>query len=176
MFEPIHMQYVLRPPGWGRYTRSELFDLLDQLDSDARDELLTPVYLAYQIPFEEKGTRKEINNRCYEAFKNAFLALNAKCRDDNYLLFGLVSFVLGEAARRSDVGRMEQFIKGHREHLSIMREEMVKEEMPASEAWRDIRGVMDQIESLHKELEVSRRAYRLFCVEVVKPLLEEEAS
>jgi hypothetical protein len=58
--------------------------------------------------------------------------------------------------------------------LAITREQKVKEEMPAGQAWQEIRGVMDQIESLHKEPKESRRAYRLFCNEVVAPLMSAD--
>lgn len=171
MLEPIHMEYVLNAPGPGTNRFSDLFEALDRLDSAVRDELLTRVYFAYEVFLEQRGRSKDICDQRYSAFKELFLSANATCKDEEYAVFGFVSFVLAEASRKSDIARFDRIFDGHRSMLEYVRREMVKEEMPAGEAWKEIREVMDKIEGLHKEVEESRRAYRLFCAEVVRPLI-----
>jgi hypothetical protein len=176
MFEPIHLEYVLSPGHKVSSSYSHLFDLLDKIESTARDELLTPLYLEYELFSDQnQGTRKEVQDRRYQEFKKGFLVIHAKSTEYPSIVFGFVSFVLAEALRRSDIARFERIIEGHRSFMAITREEMVKEEMAAGKAWQEIRTIMDSIESLHKELEESRRAYRMFCAEVVKPLLDQGA-
>lgn len=173
--EPLHFQYVATAAR-ARSSGSlpQLFGLLDGLDVVAREELLTPAYLAFGVSFDQEGGPRVMQESRYQEFKSTFTAANIGCQDDTFVVFALVSFVLAEACRRSDVGRFEQIMRGHRSMLGIWREEAAKEESPAWELWQKIRAIMDSIERLHGELEASRRAYRLFCSEIVRPLLPQD--
>jgi hypothetical protein len=55
--------------------------------------------------------------------------------------------------------------------LSVVQEQLRKEILPVSELLKHSREVMDQLESLHRALEVSRRSYKTFCDKVVAPLV-----
>jgi hypothetical protein len=171
MFEPVHLQYVLTAPHFGGNTCSQLFDLMDKLDSAARNQLLEPLYLGYEISFDQKGTLKQIRTKRYQEFKKVFLLDSPTLMQEQYVVFGLVSFVLAEALRKSDVARFERIIDDLRMLMGSLQQEAVKEVKPAGQIWQEIRELTDQIESLHKEVEESRRAYRMFCSQVAAPLL-----
>ncbi|HEY7330957.1 MAG TPA: hypothetical protein VH592_25190 [Gemmataceae bacterium] len=165
MIENVHLHFVLHAPTPGGLKCSRLFDLIDGLDPAVLDDLLIDLYIGYDIP--ESQTR----GQRYADFKRAFLAANASCKDENVVVFGLVTYVLAEAYRKSDIARFERSMDGHRMVLSIVQEQLRKEELPVSELLKHSREVMDQIESLHRELEVSRRSYKMFCDKVVAPLV-----
>jgi hypothetical protein len=56
------------------------------LDSGVRDTLLTRVYFAYEVPWEQKGQSKAIFDQRDNAFKELFRTANAKYKD--YVVFG----------------------------------------------------------------------------------------
>ena len=169
MLEPIHLEYVITPPA----TRdvAEFFLLLDSIDPGKRDELLTPLYWLYEVPYPEDKKKSERRLEQYEAFKAMLPSKTDHLKEKQYVVYGLVCIVLVEAARRSDIARFERIIGDKRGMIDDVRREMVKEEMPAGPIWQDIRQLLDDIATLHKEHEQSRQAYRSFCESVVQPLL-----
>jgi hypothetical protein len=175
VLEHAHLQFSLTAPrpGWLSYDR--LFELMDHLDPDVRDDLLTDLYITYEVPGDgpvEDGKGPDLPpSYRYGEFKKIFPTANSECNDQNIVVFGLVSYLLAEAARKSDIARFDTSMSGHQMVLSVVRQELRKEELPASELIKRSREVMDQIESLHRELAVSRKAYRAFCEKVVTPLV-----
>ena len=172
MIEHVHLQYAMTAPERGTNSYSHLFELLDKLDPVARDALLMDLYLGYDVP-EQKGSRERVRVKRYASFKKIFRSANATCKDEAIVVFGLVSYILAEANRKSDVARFERIMDGHRSFITSIRREMVKEEMPANKAWQELKEILVKIESLHGEVEESRRSYRVFCEKVVKPLLRQ---
>lgn len=169
MIENVHLHFVLHAPTPGGLTCSRLFELMDSLDPAVLDDLLIDLYLGYDIP--ESQTR----GQRYADFKRAFLAANASCKDENVIVFGLVSYVLAEAYRKSDLARFERIMEGHQMVIEIARKELREEGLPASQMIQHISEIREKIESLHRELELSRRSYKTFCDKVVAPLVPRRA-
>lgn len=165
MFDNVHLIFVLHAPTSGGLTCSRLFELMDGLDDDVLDDLLIDFYLAYDIRESQKLGKR------YADFKRAFLAANKTCKDENVVVFGLVSYVLAEAFRKGDTDRFNRILDDHQTQLVTARDELRKEGLPASQIIQNIYELEERICSRRREYELSHRSYKLFCDEVVALLV-----
>lgn len=171
---PCHVAYVSTYPT-SRSSLERLFRLLDRMDVADRDVILEGAYQAFGMSFEEPGDTQEdqMRNR-YVAFEATYRSAVVWCRFEEFLVFGLVSFVLAQGYERSGLQSLGRFIDMHRVDADALRLHLASEESPASEVIREIRETMDRIDSLYRELEQRHQAYSSFCKIVVEPLLQEQ--
>ena len=73
MIEPLHTEYVLCHAASNPTTITGFFFHLEKLPHDIRHELLKPLYLAYSISFEQKGTKQTIHDIMFTEFKKSYL-------------------------------------------------------------------------------------------------------
>lgn len=186
VIHPAHALYMHSIP---LNTLSYLFSILDDLESDRRNMILSWITIAIvkgkitgyytDMVFGRTITIPEYdhNARNYEEFKNQCYRL-AKYLDEQLIVYLIVNWVLQCQLRIGDITSVDEFIQRQRESLEWTEGEF-KEKFVFTEddrKWVEelITHYEESIDNAHENATRNYTNYVWFCEKVVAPLLQEK--
>ena len=183
----IHPAHALYMKGSQLNTLDYLFSVLDQVEPEKRDGILSWISI-FLVKSRIKGFEtmtvfgrtvtlplRDKESLRYEAFKDRCYEL-AVTLDEPLLVFLIVNWVLQAQLQIGDVTSVDEFIKRQREHLEFTNGEFMKfvltdEDREAAETIK--KTLRMSIENASENAQNNYDSYVWFCEQVVAPLLKE---
>ena len=143
----FHFQYVSAVPSCQNC--SSLFQLLDDINPRQRTALLRSAYLKLQVSGADDSSN-------YREFKRRLNALACLVSDQEFVVYGMICFILGDVLRRITYG-IFQIVDKKRELLEVFPDKTESKSM----------------HFLREEEHELRLAYQSFCEMVVSVMLND---
>ena len=178
---PIHFQLCNTcPDSWGYdFSCRRLFWLIDHFDSKYRSEMLLTLLTHFKTGRDDYDG-DHWKDEWYQDFKKCFVKANAECQKEDFVVFGLLTYVLAKAVQKSNACRFKHLVEEHERHIADMQAYLAAGEPPLDAEGTVVIDAASAIEetkqkplSLYKEIEFCKEAYDAFCEQVVKPMLEK---
>lgn len=177
----LHPAHILYMKGVRSNSLDYLFEILDKLDSEKRDEVLGWTYIMiirprFREPISGKETFKElrIDDVSYDSFKKICNQITAEnIIDEHLLVFWIVNFTLQYWIAQGNKTSIDEFIHNWKQELTYFQNKMKDDAQDKDTLKRVIKFTQDRIKNARKNIYHNYELYEYFCVKIVAPLLLE---
>ena len=103
------------------FSLKHLFFLLDKFDVKQRQEIMESAYFCYKI-LNENYEGDDWREKWYADFKSYLIATTPKPYHEQYVVYGILTYVLAKAVQKSDACRFKSLVEQHKQSIEEAKE------------------------------------------------------